>query len=261
MIALDSHVHFHECFDEEVFLNAAVSNVRRASAGGPIPKLLVLCLTECRGVSWFESLRTRGVRGSGWNVRKGLDSVSLKLTHPDQMPVLLVAGRQIVCRERIEVLALGAREEVEDGQPVADVLTQVESIGALPVLPWGFGKWVGRRGSIVAKLIAEQPVGRLWVGDNAGRPHGTPRPKLFAEAELRGIHILPGSDALPFRDEVGKAGRVGFLMDIKATNDLCGMDVLDAIRHSERQPKGFGRQETPWRFLRNQLAMQARKLA
>jgi hypothetical protein len=261
VIALDSHVHFHDCFDEEALLDAAVSNVRGASTGRPLPQLLVLLLAESAGANWFEHLWMNGLGENRWQVSRGTDQLSLRLSAPDQIPVLLVAGRQIECRERIEVLALGARDAIEDGQPVVDVLKQVESLGALPVLPWGFGKWLGRRGSIIGDLITDPPVERLWLGDNAGRLRGAPAPKLFADAQRRGIHVLPGSDALPFRNEVGKAGRVGCFLSVDGAMGLWGLDVLNAIRDADHQPATFGRQEAPWRFARNQVGMQARKFA
>ena len=68
---------------------------------------------------------------------------------PGTLPVLVIAGRQIVSAERIEVLALGTRTQIPDGQPLAATIDAVRADGALAVLPWGFGKWWGARGRMV----------------------------------------------------------------------------------------------------------------
>jgi hypothetical protein len=65
----------------------------------------------------------------------------------------IIAGRQINSIEDIEILALGTSNFFSDGQPIAESLKQIRKVRALPVILWGVGKWLGKRGKIISDLI------------------------------------------------------------------------------------------------------------
>ena len=51
--------------------------------------------------------------------------------------IYIVAGRQIVTAENLEILALGYNEDYPDGRPLNYALKDLEESGCLRVLPWG----------------------------------------------------------------------------------------------------------------------------
>ena len=246
---VDSHVHFHACYDLTVFLDGALRNFRKAGQAG----IGYLLLTESAGAHWFRRWRDGLNAGGGWRFEPTPEEESLRAVSGTGERLILVAGRQIVARERLEVLALGKDLELPDGLPLAETLARVRESGALPVLPWGFGKWWRRRGAVVAEALEQD--GELFLGDNAGR-HG-PEPALFRRARKLGVRVLPGSDPLPFSRHAGLAGSYGFVLSHAVDLDRPAETLLRRIRESG-QPRAFGRRAGLPRFLRDQVGMQLR---
>jgi hypothetical protein len=263
---VDAHVHIHDCFDLQQFLDAAARNFAFHTAK-TVSKTLhryVLCLTESYGTDKFGELARRAdsepanaiMSEESWSIRHGSDDKCLIVAHPDLGEILVVAGRQIVTAERLEILALGSVQKWEDGQAVSDVVQSVIDSDAIPVLPWGFGKWLGRRSGIVANLIKKFDDGSLYLGDNSGRPGMMPAPAEFTVVGGSAIRILPGSDPLPFKSEYDRAGSFGFYIDDLSQHE----GVWNGLRKKLQQGDGsihcYGSLESPLRFVRNQVAMQ-----
>jgi hypothetical protein len=248
---VDSHVHFYACYDLPVFLDGAVRNFRNARNAAEGTGYLLL--TESAGACWFRRWRDGLNAGGGWRFEGTREDESLRAVSAAGERLILVAGRQIVARERLEVLALGRDLELPDGLPLAETLDRVRESGALSVLPWGFGKWWGRRGAVVAETLGQD--GELFLGDNAGR-HG-PEPALFRRARKLGVRVLPGSDPLPFSRHAGLAGSYGFILSHAVDLDRPAETLLRRIRESG-QPRAFGRRAGLPRFLRDQVGMQLR---
>ena len=74
------------------------------------------------------------------------EAESLTASSKSGQDLSIVAGRQIVTAENLEILALGFDAGLDDGLPIDEVILAVQAAGALCVLPWGFGKWTGKRG-------------------------------------------------------------------------------------------------------------------
>jgi SAM-dependent methyltransferase len=258
---VDAHVHIHECFACGRLFDAAAANFGRANdklhVGGDICG--VLLLTESAGADFFAALVDGKLAIGAWQIRPTQEPVSLLATRSGVLPLLVIAGRQIVSAERIEVLAVGTRAHIPDGKPLADTIKAVRAGGALAVLPWAFGKWWGKRGRVVDAFLASVPPGEIFLGDNGGRPIGLPRPRQFARGCRRGVRILPGSDPLPLPGEVERVGSCGSVL-------LFGMDLrrpVAALRSHlqtlERQPVTFGRLQSPGRFAASQLRLRLHK--
>jgi hypothetical protein len=153
-------------------------------------------------------------------------------------------------REGLEVLALATREEFPDGLPFSDALTRVRWSGAVTVLPWGFGKWWLYRGALVEGAIRRTAGPGLFLGDQAGRPQSAVRPRLFREAEARGIPVLPGTDPLPLPEHATRAGSYGFVLERGSAEGL-----KEALGSLSSQPRTFGRRASLAGFCRDQLAL------
>jgi hypothetical protein len=265
---VDAHAYLHACFALESFLDGACEAFRRAATdrGGPLD-CGVLLLAQTAGDERFEHLaETAAPHGSapeggrGWAIARTGEPESLMARRADGARLLLVCGRQIRAAEGLELLALATCARFADGQPIAAALRAIEAAGALPVLPWGVGKWTGRRGRIVAGLIDAGRPG-LACGDNANRPRLWPEPGLLRRARSRGLRVLPGSDPLPLPSEAGRAGRFGFALDGALDANQPARDLARRLADPRTQIIPYGRLESPWRFASNQALLRVRGCA
>ena len=264
MILCDGHVHLHACYAVDDFLSAALINFstfagRRGNSTESVQ--FVLWLTESAGMDKFAELsKAHGDSDchpdTTWRIRPTREPISLIAQHGED-EIILVAGRQVVCAERIEILALGTQNCIDDGNPLVKTIYQILDCGALPVLPWGFGKWIGRRGKIVEDCIRTED--RLHLGDNGGRLACLPPPRLFRLARQQGIYILPGSDALPFPGEHRRVASYGWVQSGVISNHLPGEKLMAGLRDRHNRIAVFGGLENPISFFRNQLKMQLYK--
>lgn len=170
----------------------------------------------------------------------------------------LIAGRQIQTQEGIELLALASAEHFEDGQPVRTVLAALQDRQIPAVLPWGVGKWLGKRGALVRELISADAPG-LMLGDNAGRPWVWPRPAIFAKARRDDVPILPGSDPLPLPGAEAGIGSFGCLIDAPL-DEACPAQALRAHLFTLRgQPRRIGARRGFGAVLAEQIGLRRRK--
>src|SRR4029077_15635911 len=152
-VLADAHVHFHRGFGRDAFLDGALCNFRRGAAdlGLAGPLTCCLLLTESAGVCFFRMSQEEGGDGH-WSFAPTAEPESLIVRRGDDR-LILIAGRQVVTREGLEALALATAEDFPDGLPLDETLDRIRAAGALPVLPWGFGKWWSSRGSRVAQEL------------------------------------------------------------------------------------------------------------
>ncbi|QXD16210.1 hypothetical protein GQ464_004445 [Rhodocaloribacter litoris] len=264
LLLIDAHVHLHDCFVPVAFLEAAHANFSGVARqeGGNRRFTGVLFLTEGAGECGFERLRALGQAfpgGSGgrvWRRRETDGGVGLVFTSDAEEMLVVLAGRQIVTREHMEVLAVGTRRRFEDGQPIEDVIRAVAGAGALPIVPWGFGKWFGARGRRLRRLLTRPDLPLFFLGDSAKRPVFWPRSPLFRLAAARGVPVLPGSDPLPFRDEYRRAGSFGVMLPGSVDHAGPAHHIKTLLAASSLTLRAFGRRDSPGRFVRNQAGMQ-----
>lgn len=267
-LLIDAHVHLHDCFAPGELLEHAHHNFEQAARGhGWGATLGVLMLTESAGVDWFGRLARLCGRSTAdpavplgtWRIEATPDPAALAVRSGSRS-LLLVAGRQVVAREGLEVLLLGTRATLSDGHPIREVLAEGARLEALRVIPWGAGKWLFARGRLLSELIADvHPGDGVFLGDGSGRPCFWTRPRHFEEAERRGIRILPGTDPLPFPPEVGRAGSYGFRLEGAADLARPAEGIKAALRGPSSRLTPFGRLEQLAPFVRHQVAMQRLK--
>ena len=241
-IAVDAHVHLH---DGETSLSAAANNIARTC---PDADAGALMLVEREGEGIFASLQGDGARG----VHPTSEPIAL-LRDAGTVPLLIIAGRQVVAAEGVELLLLGTLARPRDGTPL-DVLLAEQAPPAIAVLPWGFGKWLGRRGAIVRDALSHHP--RLLPGDIQARPGALPSPTLRRSAGA-GVPVLAGTDPLAMESDHGRIGSFGQLVRATIDPDAPATSVLDALltsggqRYGERHSlTAAARQQWAWHHRR-----------
>lgn len=262
---VDGHVHIHPGAAPGESLDAAARNMAAAvRALGPTdgPTDGVLLLAEVSGVDAFAALPEEI---GGWRVGTTAEPVSrLARRQLDGARLAIVAGRQIVTSENLEILALGTRRAIADGAPMAETIAEIAAEGGggengpLAVLPWGVGKWTGRRGGIVRGLIDAASGPPFFLADSGVRLAGSPRPALLAAGEARGRLVLAGSDPLPLAGERRKTGRYGFVVEAALDPDAPFAALARWLRARRASPAVYGRLERPLAFFGRQIAMQVR---
>jgi hypothetical protein len=269
MIFVDAHVHIYDCFKLQAFLDSAFANFKAEATRLRQEETFtaVLLLTEGSKENWFQRLASYaddektyfGPDLGNWTFRRTSEPCSLWVERNQDQGFFVVAGRQIVTLEDLEVLCLASEKQFEDGSPLEMAIQAVTQSDAIPVIPWGFGKWTGRRSKTLERTLLEIDNSKLFLGDNGGRPSFWPRPAHFELALSRDIRVLPGSDPLPFASETGRAGSFGFSVEGLVSAEEPARDIKRILLDAEARPLAYGKLESPFRFFFNQLRMQLKK--
>jgi len=221
MILFDTHVHLYRLQYLNRLLHNAHTNFKTTAKAldSSKPYHGVLCLTQtakCPSLTQLMDIANKAASPEDfgdWQVDMTKEKVSLAMrasvetADPDM--VFLIGGQQIVSREKLEILAIANQVLISDSLSLQETLLAIDESGGIPIIPWGIGKWFGRRGKIVKKLIKMEPKVRFFLGDNSARPKCWPYVHLFHVARKKEIEILNGSDPLNFNSELIKPGSFG----------------------------------------------------
>lgn len=257
-IAIDTHVHLYPGADAGRALTAGVDHLNAAQHGAD---RLALVLTETSRDNAFEDLAL-GRRGAeGWSCdRVAKDPAALWASNASEgQTALLLAGRQIQTRERLEVLALVTTERFDDGMPIRTILAQLHAQRIPAVLPWGVGKWLGRRGDEVAAILASAGAHGLMLGDNAGRPRIWRTPSQFAQAKRAGVPVLPGSDPLPLPGAEAGIGAFGCVLETSLDESCPASSLREHLFTLRGQPIQIGERRGLSAVISEQIALRRRK--
>jgi hypothetical protein len=257
IVIVDAHVHVYPQFDAARLLFSAHENFARhirANHAADAAWQGVLMLSETHACDWFAQMHAKGATTlGGWRLQAADDEISLLATGPSQQRVHIVAGRQINTREGVEVLTLASTVRIADGAPLESTLKEGVGAGAVVVLPWGAGKWLGRRGELVARTLQECRD-RIFAGDNSGRPWIWPRPAIFAASEAQGRPVLPGTDPLPLAGCEKRVGSYGFVMRGALRELQPGLDLRERLFNAAAL-QAFGKRESLGGFALNQMKL------
>ena len=226
LLLADTHVHLYQCYDLKKFFSAAIRNFEQRRAAATIlfkldedePCTRLLFLTERHDCRFFDTLPAEDTSNSDGGAAKRIDETIIRLSGRSPGDTLfVVSGRQVVSKERVEVLLLNTCAEIPDGLPISEVLERICGSTARAVLSWSPGKWTFKRRTIIEDLIVRYSPKDFMLGDVFARPGRLPDPKLFLAARRRGFTLLGGSDPLPYAGEEENVARL-------ITADTAGAD-------------------------------------
>lgn len=269
LTVIDSHVHIYECFDLAALLNSAYENfsleAARHSSAGAFTGMLML--TETAGHDWFSRLSgyaethqpVTGTEGGTWHFSSTQEDCSLLARSSSGRELIVMAGRQVVTSENLEVLALATRARFLDGAPLAHLLMSINEQDAIPVVPWGAGKWFGERGGTLRSLLESTDRVSFFLGDNGGRPVFWPRPAMFRLGERHGTRVLPGTDPLPLPQEASRCGSFGIVIRRSVSPQQPRAELKRLLEDRTVELIRYGKLEKTVRFLRNQLQLRLLK--
>lgn len=211
-VCIDCHAHLYPEYDAGLALRLLGANLSRLS---PLAVMRIAVLTEGSSFHVYRRLRDGDVSllPEGFAATPCEGDESVRIHSDDRGDIVLIAGRQVVTRERIEVLSLAAAPTGLDQQPACEAIDGIRSAGGIAVVSWAPGKWFGPRGRLVRQLIASASPGALLIGDTSLRCLGWPEPLIFRQAQSRGMGIVSGSDPLPLAGEERRMGSYGILIN------------------------------------------------
>ncbi|MGB5231959.1 MAG: hypothetical protein WBN83_10605 [Desulfoprunum sp.] len=259
VVAVDSHVHFHDLSDPAALLDSALAAIRRNL--GDRPPTSVLLLTEPAARPTFATLRELTAQplptaaAAAWRLEATRETISLRARNRTGDTIYLIAGQQLVTAEHLELLALCTLPEIPDGLDLQATVRRIREAGGLPLLPWGVGKWLGRRSRVVSDFLAAPQEGPILVGDNGGRPAFWPFVPQFRQATAAGIRILRGSDPLRCSFSRRGAGSFGDRIDCRLDPARPGHSLAQALTAADTRIQPFGRLESSWSFCYDQIAL------
>ena len=261
---VDGHVHLRPAFKIENFLDASDRNFRlaRSALGDKSSSPGVLLLAESKGESALMRCHefASGEQLSDWQFENTLEELSIVAYREGRPRLVFIAGSQIVTAENLEVLALVCDSEIPSGASIDETLTAVRNVGAIAVIPWGFGKWTLTRRKVMERLIERESGESLCLGDNAGRLQWGRYPMLFKRAKAKGALIIPGSDPLPLRGHESRAGSYGFVVEAEVDWRRPAADLRQILRSRQFEIRPYGRRDSLWPFFRNQVSIHLRKI-
>ena len=214
MLMIDGHVHIYQQYDWAGAVQALIDHLSASlPPGAPRQNaILIGLLAESKACRFFNEVierRSPLTKGS-LQVEAGPDADSLIIREAGIIKGYLIAGRQLVTAENLEVLALGMNTSISSGLPLAETIKSITGKGAIPVLSWSPGKWFFHRGKLVNSLIHSHSAGSFMIGDIGLRPTLWPLPRLMKVAAQQGFKIIGGSDSLPLAGEERWIGHSGF---------------------------------------------------
>lgn len=179
-----------------------------------------------------------------------------KVDQPDD-EMIVVAGRQLVTAEGLELLALVTPDKFPDGMSLDVAVDKVTGSGGVAVCPWGAGKWLGGRGKVLQQFCQKSSTG-FFLGDSGGRPSIWPRSKFCSRAPFNS-KLVSGSDPLPLNGQENVAGSFGGIIRDVCVNDEPALHLKKILLQDSTTVRPYGRPMCSVTFTKNQIALRRNK--
>jgi hypothetical protein len=270
IVLIDAHVHIYECFDLQIFFDSAMANFQKELAkvkNTCADWKAIMILTDWAKQNWFQYLLELTDHDDNkysrllknWSFHRTKETISLYAERHDGQGLFVIAGRKIITSENLEVLALMTDNQFDDGVPLREIIQLINERGAIPVIPWAPGKWMGKRGKVIENLLDETDGQDFFLCDNGNRPYFWPRPTFLKSSEKKGMKVLSGSDPLHFASESHRVGSFAFAIQKTISSEFPARDLKQKIQDPKTEIRTYGELEIFSRFIRNQIAMQILK--
>lgn len=266
-ILIDGHIHIHPAVDLDGLLDSAWENfsrIRQEKSPSPVACSFVLLLAEGRKNDVFSRLMEKAQQAGSkdvqhWIVTSTAESNSV-LAIQAEKKIILIAGRQLISREKLELLSLFCPKIFSDNRyPLKELAKLVTDAGGLPLLAWGVGKWMGKREKVIEDFLAHPPVPVFLVGDNGNRPIFWSYPKVLSRAEHQGVPSLAGSDPLPLAHHEQRAGSYGGRMEGVTLGDDHPAHELQMMLVSGNKIIPYGQRVGLFQFMSDQVRVNVQK--
>ncbi|MBN2411030.1 hypothetical protein JXQ31_05005 [candidate division KSB1 bacterium] len=254
LILCDAHVHIYPQFDLTNAIKNSISNFTKIEKVKHLQNesIKVWLLTEGQDYDFFTRQYTLN---NDYVIKKTGENESLIIInkHTDKPLLYIIAGRQVVTREKLEICALATQYNQKDRTlNTRDTIKSVLDFGGIPALNWAPGKWFFSRGKIVRDVIENSNPESLLISETTMRPTIWPTPSLMKIAIKKGYKVIAGSDPLPFMKEENLIGSYCTLLTGKFDPEKPA-DSLRKLLLSSADIKRFGKRSGPLTFTKRQF--------
>lgn len=271
-ILIDAHVHIYPEFSISQLIEAAFINFAEVDPGngGDTTADYALFLTEGGNYNVFADLHKRATSGDSQQeiglhfLQTGEQNsliVQKNRAQNNSVPkdidsMYVFPGRQYVSKENIELLGLFVTQHIEDKSlTLEELYHSVVNSGGIAVIPWGVGKWLGKRGKVLKNLLDCSLDTPFFLGDNGNRPWFWPTPGLLRYAQKKQIAILSGSDPLPLASHCNRAASSGTLLKRGELSKTHPAESLHKQLNNSIELIQFGRRMKAIRFFCDQYRL------
>lgn len=221
----------------------------------------ILCLLETETSHNFLDLlevATAEKKIGDWQLESLDKNKLLRVSQSNGKELYLLPGQQIITSENLELLIIGSTDKISYRKPIHSYLKKYGDTHLL-VIPWGVGKWLGKRGSIVNQLIKNTDY-KFVLADNSSRPSLWGYVPQFNQARKKNIKILAGSDPLPIHKQYKKVASYGSAL----MEQLQPLGLATQLRTEILSPtttiKNYGHRDNLLRSISNQLLLRLRPI-
>lgn len=181
----DLHVHLYDIATarQRIERTAQIVQSRYSNYDG-----MVMVVTKSARENFFDETQKSGL----------LKNTGLEKS---PFPVFLFYASQVVTQENLEVHLYGDHTFEDKRAKLFEILTWAKNNNIRAGLPWGFGKWMGARGTLIEAALREFDVKLV---DSALRFHPSP---IFSNVKYQG-RILYGTDPLPIQEDEQRIGEL-----------------------------------------------------
>ncbi len=263
-IYIDSHVHFYENFNPDIFIKSVTENFKNLSNKDETKfekAIKIIFLTESGENDFFNRIKNNSLPMKNKDVhteRTGEECSILIKSNGDSL-FYIIRGRQIITEENIEVLSVGPGQKIKDGLPANEVLEILRERDELAILAWGVGKWLFKRGKVVKKLLNSPKAPLLIIGDNSARPSIWFKPFIYRRGEKLGIPIVNGSDPLPLDGETERAGSYFSILKGNFDPNKPLESIKNILKSDTKNIKNLGKRDSLINFLNRQFKIMIKK--
>lgn len=216
-LVIDTHVHFYPHFDLDDFLHQTYQNLdlafkKQFPIRESVKVIYLMNSSIFAGYDFFLHL-ARIEMLCEWEISLLSDQKTLVAKHRETGRHLWICPAfQYTHVNGLELLALGLGQLPSTQMTLSELAFEILSLGGIPVLPYGFGKWSGSRLKIVRHMIEDFKDTSFCVGDSPARCFPFDNGTLFSRITSDRVRVFPGSDPLPLDGEEKYSGTCGIII-------------------------------------------------
>ena len=262
MYFLDGHVHMEH---EDMFLDVvenSLTNMRLAAdskqQGQPLRGMLLFA--ELAGQSWGPVVQNWAVSGkqftgrSTWQIRATSESHAVICENKQGDQVCCIIGKQVNTAENIELLLFASKTAYEK-QPLIESVTHALQEDALVIVPWGVGKWLGKRGQLITSMLVDTEIEGYYLGDNGNRPWFWKVVSQFKVAREKQVPLICGSDPLFLPGEVKRVGSYGNIVPTQLNLEYPLQSLMEALEGKTVSMVAYGQLQKLYSFFMSQIRL------
>ena len=243
-------------------LDNSLANMRLAADGKQQTQPLqgLLLLAELVGQSWGSIVQDWALSGKQltgkhiWHLRLVSDSNAVVCENKQGDQLCCIMGQQVNTAENIELLLFGSKT-VYKKEPLIESVTHALREETLVIVPWGVGKWLGKRGQLVTNMLVDTEIEGYYLGDNGNRPWFWKRVPQFKVARQKQIPVICGSDPLFLPGEVKKVGRYGNIVSKQLNVEYPFQSLKEALEDDTVSWVAYGQLQKLYSFFMSQIRL------